>query len=62
MWACALAVERQHGDRAAAFASQRVAELTAEGDGEGARVWQVIASHIEQLAPASDRGTSERSN
>ena len=49
LWACALEVERQHGEAAFLFASMRADELLAEGAFEGARTWRAILQRIEAL-------------
>ncbi|WP_082006525.1 DUF6961 family protein [Sphingomonas sp. ERG5] len=46
-WAEALAVERQHGDRAPAFIAERAAALALAGDIAGIARW--IAARIDQL-------------
>lgn len=53
IWACALAVERQHGAQAAAFAEQRIAALRAQGDAAGARMWEAIAERLDALSQAT---------
>jgi len=49
LWACALEVERQHGEAAYLFAAMRADELEAEGAFEGARTWRAILKLIESL-------------
>ena len=49
LWACALEVERQHGEEASQFASTRAQELEAEGAFEGARTWRSIHERIQAL-------------
>lgn len=56
LWACALEVERQHGDAAFLFASMRVDELVAEGAFEGARTWRAILQRIEALQADQNLG------
>lgn len=36
IWACALEVERQHGERSAAFVAERIGALALQGDTAGA--------------------------
>lgn len=56
LWACALEIERQHGDRAYLVAAMRADELEAEGEFDGARTWKAILARIEALEGAgSDR-------
>ncbi|HVJ03815.1 MAG TPA: hypothetical protein VM662_16680 [Sphingomonas sp.] len=45
----ALLVERQHGDRAPAFAAERIGELAAAGDAEGVKRWTEIAVILDGL-------------
>jgi hypothetical protein len=49
LWACALEVERQHGEGAFLFAAKRADELEAEGAFEGARTWRAIVHRLEAL-------------
>lgn len=49
LWACALEVERQHGEEASMFASRRADELQATGAFEGARTWRAIHQRICEL-------------
>ena len=49
VWACALEVERQHGDRAAAFVAERIGVLTLQGDAAGIDMWTAIAARLDQL-------------
>jgi hypothetical protein len=49
LWACALEVERQHGEAAQLYASMRADELEADGAYEGARTWRAILRRIEAL-------------
>ncbi|WP_152616661.1 DUF6961 family protein [Sphingomonas sp. ERG5] len=51
-WAEALAVERQHGDRAPAFIAERIAALALAGDIAGVARWKDIAARIDQLRGA----------
>lgn len=49
--ACALEMERQHGEAAYLFSAMRADELEAEGAFEDARTWRAILSRIEGLEP-----------
>ena len=53
LWACALAVERQHGARAPIFVAERIGALALAlaGDAAGIERWKAIAAHMERLAP-----------
>lgn len=55
LWACALAIERQHGLRAAAHVAARIGALTLEGDVAGIRRWRDIAARLDELRGTSDR-------
>jgi hypothetical protein len=52
LWACALHVEKQHGKAAASHCVDRMAELKAAGDDEGAMFWYSV---LERLAALDDR-------
>ena len=49
LWACALAVEREHGDGAFLHAAMEIDRLDAEGDGEAAGVWREVLKRLEAL-------------
>lgn len=49
IWACALEVERQYGGSALAHCAERIADLTHEGDQEGAATWRMIAHRLNDL-------------
>jgi hypothetical protein len=49
LWACALAMERQHGNEAEEAAAQRVIALALAGDFDGVMNWKIIASRLDQL-------------
>ena len=49
LWACALAIERQHGEAAFLHASMQIDCLDAEGNPEAARVWKEVLKRIEAL-------------
>ena len=42
--ACALEVERQHGERAPVFVAKRIGALALEGDFAGVTMWQALAA------------------
>lgn len=50
IWACALEVERQHGDKAAAFVAERIVSLIGEHDAAGVAMWQAIGARLDQLS------------
>jgi len=49
LWACALAVEKQHGDEADAFVASRVQALALAGDKAGVDRWMAIADCLDKL-------------
>jgi len=49
LWACALLVEREHGDHAAAWVAARIEALAAEGDPDGVARWKAIAERLSML-------------
>jgi len=49
LWACALQVERQHGDDAPRFVAERIGALAVAGDQDGATTWKAIAQRLDQL-------------
>lgn len=49
LWACALLIEREHGDDAATWISKRIDELAAEGDVDGVVRWKSIAEKLALL-------------
>jgi hypothetical protein len=49
LWACALLVEREHGDRAPAWIAQRIGELALAGDEAGVERWKLIADRFDRL-------------
>ncbi|AYJ86911.1 hypothetical protein D3Y57_14385 [Sphingomonas paeninsulae] len=56
LWACAVAMERQHGAKADEAVAQRVTELALAGDYDGVTNWKIIASRLDQLKyPAARR-------
>lgn len=52
IWACALAVERQHGPRAAVHVAERIGALALQGDAAGVEMWKAIAVRLDALSPA----------
>lgn len=55
VWACALAVERQHGPRAAVFVAERIGALALQGDTTGVEMWKAVAVRLDDLSH-TDRG------
>ena len=51
LWACAVAIERQHGDRAPIFVAERIGALALAGDAAGVDRWKAIAARMAQLMP-----------
>lgn len=49
LWACATLVEKQHGERAPFYITERLLTLAAEGDQVGLATWQEIAERLDQL-------------
>jgi hypothetical protein len=49
-WAETLAVQRQHGPRAAVFVAERVAALALAGDAGGVARWREIAARLDRLS------------
>jgi len=49
LWACALLVERQHGDVADVWIAERIGELALAGDAAGVARWKAIAEKLDQL-------------
>lgn len=54
VWACALAIERQHGARAAVVVAERIGALALAGDHEGIAMWKAIASRLDELIKAQN--------
>ena len=54
VWACALAIERQHGTRAAVVVAERIGALALAGDGEGIAMWKAIAACLDALIKAQN--------
>lgn len=49
VWACAIEVERQHGDRAPVFVAERIGALALAGDAAGVEMWKAIAARLDQM-------------
>jgi len=49
LWACALQVERQHGEDAPRFVAERIGASAVAGDEEGIATWKAIAQRLDQL-------------
>jgi len=49
IWACALAVEKQHGEGARLFVAERIGALALAGDADGVEMWKAIASRLDTL-------------
>lgn len=54
VWACALAIERQHGPRAAVVVAERIGALALAGDREGIAMWKAIAACLDELIKAQN--------
>lgn len=54
IWACALAVEKQHGDHAPLFVAERIGALALAGDAEGVAKWKAIAIRLDSLRAEAD--------
>ena len=50
LWACALAVEKQHGSDAPRFVAERIGALVLIGDFAGVERWKAIAAKMDALA------------
>ena len=53
LWACALHVEDEHGERAPEFIAERVHTLAMTGDILGVERWRAIADRFDQLKAAN---------
>jgi hypothetical protein len=49
LWACALLVERQHGEGAPVWIATRIGELALAGDDAGVERWKSIADRFARL-------------
>jgi hypothetical protein len=52
-WACALMLERKHGDDALSVIANRIAKLAMAGDFEGVANWKIISARFDQLQEAT---------
>lgn len=51
LWACALAVEKQHGKEAPLHVAERIGALALAGDMAGVERWKAIAAKMQALTP-----------
>lgn len=49
LWACALLVERQHGEAAPVWIATRIGELPLAGDMAGVERWRAVAAKLDAL-------------
>ena len=49
LWACTLAIEREHGDGAFLHAAMEIDRLVSEGEREAAGVWREVLQRLEAL-------------
>lgn len=56
LWACALAIEREHGPAAFLHAAMKVDQFDSEGERDAAGVWREVLKRIEAL----DAGTGAK--
>ena len=54
VWACALAIERQHGARAGVVVAERIGALALAGDREGIAMWKATAACLDELIKAQN--------
>ena len=52
LWACAIAVERQHGEGAFLHAAMEIDRLDADGERDAAGVWREVLKRLEALEPS----------
>jgi hypothetical protein len=50
LWACAVTILRQHGDRASTFVAERLGVLAIGGDEAGVATWKAIAARMQELS------------
>ena len=55
LWACAIAIERQHGDAAFLHAAMEIDRLDAEGERDAAGVWREVLKRLESLEAKDGR-------
>jgi hypothetical protein len=53
LWACALWVEKHHGEEGPAYIGEQVKRLALEGDDAGVETWLAIADRLDALIGAS---------
>lgn len=46
LWACALAIEKLHGDQTPVWIAERIGALALEGDAAGVARWKAIAEKL----------------
>ena len=49
LWACALAIERQHGEGAFLHAAMEIDRLDTDGERDAAGVWREVLKRLEAL-------------
>ena len=49
LWACAITIERQHGDAAFLHAAMEIDRLNADGEHDAAGVWREVLNRLEAL-------------
>lgn len=55
LWACALHIERVHGENASGFIAERVQALTLAADKAEVERWQAIADKLDQITQTPSR-------
>ena len=55
LWACAIAVERQHGEGAFLHAAMEIDRLDADGERDAAGVWREVLKRLEALEANAGR-------
>ena len=55
LWACAIAIERQHGEGAFLHAAMEIDRLNAEGERDAAGVWREVLKRLEALEANTGR-------
>jgi serine phosphatase RsbU (regulator of sigma subunit) len=55
LWACALAIERKHGESAFLHAAMEIDRLDAEGVSEAAGVWREVLKRLNALERGLER-------
>ena len=55
LWACALAIDREHGASAFLHASMQIDDLGAKGEREAAGVWREVLKRLEALEATGSR-------